>query len=136
MVSGQCLCGAVRYTVTAPFEYAGYCHCARCRAATGSSHSASAGVRREHLRVWYGEECLFIHRRNSDTWSHFCRHCGSVLFLVCRNDRYAHVQMGTISGDPGIRPQWHMHVDSLACWHEITDSLPQHPKLPGTVLDN
>ena len=46
-----------------------------------------------------------------------------------RAGRYAHVQMGTLDDDPGIRPQYHMHVASKAPWHEITDTLPAFAEL-------
>lgn len=129
VISGRCLCGAVQFRVTSPFEYAGYCHCARCRASSGSAFAASAGIRREHVQITSGADYLSSYLRNADVTSHFCRCCGSVLFLVVRDGRYAHIQMGTLEDDPGIRPQYHMHVASKAPWHEITDTLPTFPGL-------
>ena len=38
--------------------------------------------------------------------------------------------MGTLVGDPGIRPMFHIFTGSKAPWHEITDSLPQYAELP------
>ena len=49
MLVGKCLCGTVRYVVEGPFGYAGYCHCSRCRAASGSAFSAFAGVESDKL---------------------------------------------------------------------------------------
>jgi len=43
LLLGRCECGAVRYRVADAFLYAAYCHCSRCRAATGSAL--------RHLRV-------------------------------------------------------------------------------------
>ena len=36
-VKGSCLCGAVTYEVTAPFQFIGNCHCSRCRKANGAA---------------------------------------------------------------------------------------------------
>ncbi len=132
MTRGSCLCGAVQFEVTSDFEYAGYCHCARCRASSGSAFSASAGIRAHNMRIIAGEASLTRYERNADVSSHFCSTCGTVLFLLVREGRYAHVQMGTLAADPGIRPQYHMHVASKASWHEITDTLPRFAELaPG-----
>src|SRR5262245_3063014 len=124
MIKGRCLCGAVQFSVTAPFEYSAYCHCSRCRQSTGSAFASSAGVRRDKVHIDSGEDSMTTYRRNHDTVSHFCKQCGSVLFLIVRNEEYAHVQMGTLLDDPQIRPRAHVQVGSMAPWHTITDSLP------------
>jgi hypothetical protein len=41
-----------------------------------------------------------------------------------------HVTLGTIEGDPGIRPRAHIFVGSKAVWFEITDDLPQFVEFP------
>jgi len=35
------------------------------------------------------------------------------------------IRLGTVDGDPGIRPQYHTYVGSKAVWDEIVDDLPQ-----------
>jgi hypothetical protein len=133
MIEGRCLCGDVRFEVHAPLEYAGYCHCFRCRLATGSAFATFAGVRRDALRVTDGEQSISIYRRSVGAVTHFCRTCGSVVFHVVRDGEYGHVQMGTLIGDVGISPQWHICAASKAGWHQIGDSLPQFAGLPETM---
>jgi hypothetical protein len=130
MLVGKCLCGAVRYAVEGPFLYAGYCHCSRCRARTGSAVSAFAGIRRDRLRVTDGEESIMTFEMNPDNIVSFCRGCGSSPFSLVGEGRFFHVTMGTLVDDPGIRPTFHIFVGSKAPWHEITDSLPQYAELP------
>ncbi len=36
-LTGGCLCGGVRYEVSAPLVSAGYCHCTRCQRRTGTA---------------------------------------------------------------------------------------------------
>ena len=43
-VSGSCLCGSVKFEVAPPFTAFRYCHCSRCRKASGSAHAANAFV--------------------------------------------------------------------------------------------
>jgi len=125
---GKCLCGTVRYVVEGPFLYAGYCHCSRCRAASGSAFSAFAGIARDRLSVTDGVDSITSYAMNPDV--SLCGRCGSPLFSLVRDGQFFHVAMGTLTGDPGIRPTFHIFVGSKAPWHEITDSLPQYAELP------
>ena len=36
-ITGQCLCGRVRYTVTGDPAFSGVCHCRNCQRYTGSA---------------------------------------------------------------------------------------------------
>ncbi|MCZ4350909.1 GFA family protein [Roseovarius aestuarii] len=40
-ITGQCLCGAVRFHISGEFESFFVCHCSRCRKDSGSAHSAN-----------------------------------------------------------------------------------------------
>jgi hypothetical protein len=128
MLVGKCLCGTVRYAVEGPFLYAGYCHCSRCRAASGSAFSAFAGIGRDRLSVTDGLDSITTYPMNPDV--SLCERCGSSLFALVRDGRFFHVAMGTLVDDPGIRPMFHIFVGSKAPWHEISDSLPQYVELP------
>jgi hypothetical protein len=130
MIEGRCICGGVRFAVDTPFEYAGYCHCFRCRLATGSAFASFAGVRRGAVRITEGGQSISLYRRSIDVETHFCRTCGSVVFHIVRDGEYCHVQMGTLIGDAGILPQWHIYAASKADWHQIGDSLPRFAGLP------
>jgi hypothetical protein len=130
MLVGKCLCGAVQYSVAGPFRYAGYCHCSRCRAGSGSAFSAFAGIEKEKLRVTDGAVSIARFEMNPDNVVSFCKLCGSSLFALVRDGRFFHVKMGTLVDDPGIRPMFHIFVGSKAPWHEIADSLPQYAELP------
>lgn len=57
----------------------------------------------------------------------FCDGCGSSLFGGSWPDGpEVSIRLGSVDGDPGIRPQCHTHVGSKAVWNEILDELPQH----------
>ena len=128
MLSGECLCGAVRYEVEDAFHYALNCHCSRCRKATGSAFKPLGGIERDRLRVVKGGEGLMIFGDESGHDAH-CRHCGSLLYSLVREGRYVHVALGTLVDDPSIRPSAHIFVGSKAPWFTITDELPQYEEL-------
>lgn len=129
-LSGGCLCGAVRYEVTGPFLRAGHCHCSRCRKHSGAAVSTQGRVRREDFRLLSGAESLTAYRpAPGAAVKAFCRVCGSSLFGGTWPDGpEISIRLGTVDGDPGIRPQYHTHVASKAAWHEITGDLPQYPE--------
>ena len=93
MQAGKCSCGAVRYAVEEPFLYAGYCHCSRCRAASGSAFSALAGIERDKLRVTDGGDSITLFEKGPDNSR--CRLCGSPLFALVRAGGFYHVSCPT-----------------------------------------
>lgn len=128
MIRGRCYCGAAAYAVTPPFRYALNCHCSQCRRVTGAAFKPFAGVARAALRVTQGA-LLVVGDAGANHDCH-CAACGSLLFSVVRDGAFAHVALGTVEGDPGIRPSAHIFVASKAPWFEITDGLPQFAGFP------
>jgi hypothetical protein len=128
MLAGGCFCGAVRYRVPDEFRYAMNCHCSNCRRTTGSAFKPFAGIEWEKLAVTEGREKLMLY---GDALGHdaHCRVCGSLLYSRVRDGAFAHVAMGTLADDPGIRPSRHIFVGSKAPWFTITDDLPQSEEL-------
>ncbi len=126
MLSGRCLCGAVRYVVADEFRYAANCHCSNCRRATGSAFKPFAGVERDKLRIAEGDRSVMIFGDENSAHDVRCKVCGSLLYSVVREGAYVHVAMGTLVDDPAIRPAMHIFVGSKAGWFTITDDLPQY----------
>jgi hypothetical protein len=128
MLAGGCFCGAVRYRVVDEFRYAANCHCSNCRRITGSAFKPFAGIEWEKLVVTEGHERLMLY---GDAVAHdaHCGACGSLLYSRVRDGAYAHIAMGTLADDPGIRPTRHIFVGSKAPWLTITDDLPQSEEL-------
>lgn len=137
-MTGSCLCGAVRYEVTGPFLRAGHCHCARCRKHSGAPFGTQGRVRREDFRLLSGEDALRVYRPAGDAAvKAFCSICGSSMFGgTWPKGPEVSIRLGSVDGDPGIRPEYHTFAGSKAVWHEITDHLPQHREgLPPRRLD-
>ena len=128
-LAGECLCGAVRFSVEDSFRYALNCHCSQCRRATGAAFKSFAGIERTKLRVVAGESGLLIYGDSKCHDAH-CGTCGSFLYSVVQDGSHVHVNLGALRDDPAIRPSAHLYVGSKAPWHEITDDLPQHDELP------
>ena len=129
---GSCLCGSVRYEITAPLEGAEHCHCSMCRKAHGAAFSTNAIVPAEKFRVTSGTHLLSEYRSSPDRRKCFCSNCGSQLFIR-RLDKpdFMVVTLGSIDGDPHTHPERHVFVASKACWYDIADALPQFEIYPG-----
>jgi hypothetical protein len=124
------MCGGVRYEVSAPLEYAGYCHCTRCQRRTGGAASMSARVRPGSFAIVDGAELLSVYRPPDGFEKAHCSACGSALFSRDPDDHEViGVRMGTFDTDPGVRPSYHQFVAYAAAWEPIPDDgLPRHPE--------
>jgi hypothetical protein len=129
LLTGQCDCGAVRYRVPDDFEYALNCHCASCRAATGSAFKPIAGIKRDRLELVGGNDALLVVGDDDENHTR-CAACGSLLYSVVRDGEYVHVALGSLVDEPSISPTMHIWVSEKAPWYEITDDLPQHAEFP------
>jgi len=126
MITGGCLCGAVRYEVRGPFHRAGYCHCSRCRRHSGTAVCTQGRVRRQDFHLLSGADQVRAYRPDGGSVKAFCVVCGSSLFGGSWPDGpEVSIRLGSVDGDPGIRPQVHTFVASRAPWDTILDDLPQ-----------
>jgi hypothetical protein len=131
-LTGGCLCGGVRYEVTAPPESASYCHCTRCQRRSGTAASAQARVAPGSLRITSGAE-LVREWAPADGWPKcFCSVCGSALWSRSPTDAdLFSVRLGTFDEDPGIRPQYRQFVAYAVPWEPIPDDgLPRYEERP------
>jgi hypothetical protein len=133
-ITGGCMCGGVRYEVSAPPEFANYCHCTRCQRRTGGAAALSARVQRGTFTIAEGEDLVAVYRPETGFEKAFCSRCGSGLFSRDPDDHdVIGVRMGTFDSDPGVRPSFRQFVAYAAPWEAIPDDgLPRHPeRRPG-----
>lgn len=81
-ISGQCLCGAVRITVTNPSGWVGVCHCAMCQRWSGSVF-ASFPAAPETVTV---SGPVKVHASSQLAERAFCGTCGSHLWMRDREE--------------------------------------------------
>jgi hypothetical protein len=128
-INGACLCGAVRYEIASQLIDAGNCHCSMCRKAHGAAFATYASIRPDEFRWTSGEEFVSFYESSPNASRVFCSVCGSTLGGAEQGKINA-ITLGTVDGDPGIRPRSHIFVGSKAPWHEISDALPQFEEWP------
>jgi hypothetical protein len=81
LLTGGCLCGALRYQARGPALYAGHCYCADCRKASGSGFVPYLGYRREAITFVGASRAFAVTAANGNqAVRNFCPECGSLVF--------------------------------------------------------
>jgi hypothetical protein len=103
-----------------------YCHCSRCRKASGSAFGANADVRKQYWTWVAGEDLVREFESSPGIFRAFCGRCGAPIYAR-RPDApdVLRVRLGILDGDPERRSLAHFWVGSKAPWYEITDDLPR-----------
>lgn len=125
-VGGSCLCGTVKFTLTGPFTAFRYCHCSRCRKASGSAHAANLLVPKAQFEWKSGESSVKRYKvpqaQRFAVW--FCSECGTRVphEIPTRDDML--VPAGVLDSDPGMRPEHSIFWDSKAPWYVECGEIP------------
>ncbi len=130
MYKGSCLCGSVKYEVQGEIGPAYYCHCSRCRKASGSAFASNGVVASKDFIVVQGAESLKAFSREG-VHRMFCSNCGSP--VISRRDfgpDVVRVRLGTLDTPLDKGPAAHIFAASKAEWFAICDQLPQHAGWP------
>ena len=123
--TGGCLCGAVRFRVTATPYAAYYCHCTMCQKDGGGPFMARATVPIEAFAFTKGEPKAYDSSPGFVRLS--CGECGSALGFRAKNDpKLADFSLGCLDDPNAIRPEFHMFTSTQVSWCEVADSLPRH----------
>ena len=131
-VTGQCLCGQIKYKVKSAPTMMGVCHCKNCQRQAGSAFSTLAAVPSSDFHFTVGQPKLF---NDSDTDSgksvkrYFCGNCGSPIYSVTSSKADTlYLKTGTMDDTRGFIPRFHVWCDSKQGWVAIEDGVPQMGK--------
>ncbi len=130
--SGGCLCGAVRYEVSAEPAIAGHCHCDDCRRTSGTGHGSHLGVPEDAFGV-SGEVSFFDKPADSGNVVSrgFCPTCGSAVYS--RNTGMpgmAFIRASSLDDPTVFRPQLVVYTKRAAPWDVMDASLPAFEDMP------
>ena len=125
ILTGGCLCGAVRYRITgAPVE-ALYCHCGMCRRAHGAPVVAWLTVPLDAFAVTTGNPVAY--RSSAKAFRHFCGSCGTPLtWRGADNPRLVDVSIASFDDPDAVAPTLHLWTDSRIGWFDTADRLPRY----------
>jgi len=138
-ITGGCLCGGVRFELSAPPTLAGYCHCTRCQRRTGTASSAQARIDGRTFRLLTGANLVKGWRHPEGGFEKcFCRECGSQLFSRDPEDpKQMSIRLSAFDHEPAVRPSFRAFVAYSAPWEPIPDDgLERFPEArPRPVYD-
>jgi len=127
LVTGSCLCGAVKYQVMGPLRPVVACHCGQCQKASGH-HVAATSAKREDFKL-LEERGLKWFASSVGIGRGFCQECGGNLFWDKADLPTISIFAGTLDklrGQPsGLQLVEHIYVEEKADYYQITDGLPQ-----------
>jgi hypothetical protein len=132
--TGGCLCGRIRYRITAAPVEALYCHCRMCQRAQGAPVVAWLTVPLDSFAVTAGNPVAYA--SSVKALRHFCGGCGTPLtWRAADNPRLVDIGIATLDNPEAVEPTLHLWTESQVPWFEIADHLPRDPtnERPKTV---
>lgn len=119
-VKGGCLCGRVTFRVSGPFDAFHICHCSQCRRSTGSAHASNIFSSPDRLEWLTGTELVkrYDPEQPGIISKAFCTHCGSLVPYTSASSGRLIIPAGSLSEDPGIRPQDNIFWPDRADWYD------------------
>ncbi|HEX2890250.1 GFA family protein [Vineibacter terrae] len=128
--SGGCQCGAVRYRLTAPAIWTGFCHCRMCQRAHGAPVVLWVTVPSDGIvfdrgtPVWY--------RSSAAAERGFCAACGTPLAWkesqASAGDPGIDIAAATLDDPAAVQPEMHLWCESAVPWLTLADHLPRKPR--------
>jgi hypothetical protein len=125
-LEGGCLCGAVRYRITAAPHDAGYCHCRMCQRSAGAPVVPWLVMASDGFAWTRGEPAVY--RSSAAMERLFCPTCGSqVAARAPAAPHLVEVTLATLDDPEAVRPDHHIWTASRIGWFDTRDDLPRHP---------
>ncbi len=123
-LTGGCLCGAVRYRITAEPVVVTHCHCTFCRRAAGAPFITSITVASDGF-AWT-EEPPAKYRSSAEALRGFCGACGTTLsYRGVGHPEEIDIAAASLDDPERVAPQDHIWVGSMLSWLKFDDGLPR-----------
>lgn len=132
MITGGCLCGAVRYAVEGEPSAQAVCHCRNCQRQTGSAFSVLVAVPRAALTL-NGTPQTFVDQGDSGAavHRHFCGACGSPIYTELPSaPAVVYLKAGTMDEPRELAPRVHVWCDSAWSWPGVPENAIRFGKGP------
>ena len=132
--TGGCLCGAIRYTLSAPVTALRACHCTDCQKSSGSGSSVNAVVPGSAFVLTRGT--LKSHAVRADSGRtlirYFCGDCGSPIYAR-REDTLERivVRAGSFDDTSSMKITTNIWTKSARPWSHIDPATAQLPGNPA-----
>jgi hypothetical protein len=131
IITGGCLCGALRYEAKGAPDHAGYCYCRDCRKASGSAFIGFMGFAPERITVTGQTRRHHSPASNGNTAvRNFCAECGSLVFGGGHDLGGVNVYAGSLDDPSQFRPRIAIFTRDAPHWAQIPAGLKQFETMP------
>jgi hypothetical protein len=131
-LSGGCLCGAVRYTVSADFIFTGKCYCEDCRRGSSSGHNSVYAVPEQSVKLT-GELTEYQKKGGSGhpITRRFCPVCGSKISTTAAAMPGVMLLTASSLDDPEkFTSQMSIFTSRAPSWDRPPADAPSFPEMP------
>jgi hypothetical protein len=133
ILTGSCLCGAIRYSLSAPITELRVCHCTHCQKASGTGASVNAPLPTSAFKLTQGR--LKRHTGKADSgrtlYRFFCGDCGSPIYSQRETAPETMVlRVGTLDNPGPMKITAHIWTRSARPWSHIDPSAKQFEGQP------
>jgi len=136
-LTGGCMCGAIRYTISVPVTELRACHCTTCQKGSGTQGSVNAVIPASAFKLTKGTLKRYESRADSGRtlYRDFCGDCGSPIYSqrATALDTLV-VRAGSLddAGDMKITANiWTRSARPWACIDPASRQLPGQPDAPA-----
>ena len=124
---GGCLCGAIRYQVTAAPTALVVCHCGTCRRAAGAPSVAWAIFRAADFAFTRGKPATFASSPGVERG--FCASCGTTLTYVdADRPDVADVTTATFDNPDAFTPTKEIWLEEKIGWEAVDHARARYPR--------
>ena len=132
-MTGQCLCGAVNYSVDGDLQMTGVCHCKNCQRQAGSAYSVLFAISDDQVTI-NGDLKTYEDKADSGNvvHRHFCPECGSpIKSTLPTQPGMTYIKAGTLDDTSVLDPAVHFWTGSKQNWVTVDPDVPQIEANPG-----
>ncbi|WP_447957412.1 GFA family protein [Vreelandella sp. EE7] len=115
-MTGECLCGEVKFEIEGKLPNFYQCHCSLCRKTTGSTANTATFVSKAHFRWVAGQASIRSFQRSTGYRNDFCSLCGSSVPNKLRDTDLMWVPAGLLDETITSRLAVHLNLTSAAAW--------------------
>jgi hypothetical protein len=121
---GGCLCGKVRFRVTAAPLDSGYCHCRMCQRNSGAPVVAWSTFPTKGFAWIAGTPAAYASSEHATRY--FCASCGSYLvFASAKSPEEISANTASFDNPEAFPPRKHIFIESRISWFHTDDGLPE-----------
>jgi hypothetical protein len=133
LLTGGCLCGALRFEAEGPIRMRGLCLCRTCQKVSGGAGNLFLGLMADGFRYTQGEPSRFARDEADAPTREFCGQCG--VHVAARSPKAPGgviVKVGTLDDPAAFEgPDIVVWTEERQAFHTLPEAARAFPSVPG-----